>query len=131
MITNIEFGAAILLYAEDDPIQARETVSRLNTFGFLNVLVARDLCEAEELVSDAHIDIALLDVHLGMATTIDLALELAESGAHIIFTSSYSRDELGDRLGDFAFLPKPFSLGQLSRSLEDAIDEWPGSLAAE
>lgn len=125
------FKNATLLYAEDDPIQAKETVSRLNTLGFSRVLVARDLCEVEELMRDTEVQIALLDVHLGMATTIDVALQLAESGAHIVFTSSYSRDELGDRIGEFAFLPKPFTLSELSEALEDSIDEWPGSLAAE
>ena len=122
---------ATLLYAEDDPVLARDTLERLNTLGFTDVLMARDLCEIEELARDAVIDIALLDVHLGMASTTDVAPWLAERGAHIVFTSNYSRDELGDRLGEFAFLPKPFTLGQLSQALEDAAKEWPGSLAAE
>lgn len=122
---------ATLLYAEDDAILARDTLSRLHAIGFSRILFARDLCEAEELARQDKIDVALLDVHLGMATTTDLALTLAEDGTHIVFTSSYTRDELGDRLEEFAFLPKPFTLRELSEALEDAIADWPGSLAAE
>lgn len=80
---------------------------------------------------DYEIDVALLDVHLGMATTTDLALALSDQGTHIVFTSSYTRDELGDRLGDFPFLPKPFTFGELYQALENAVEDWPGSLAAE
>lgn len=131
MNPTVDVDEATLFYAEDDPILARETLSRLQKLGFPRVLHAKDLCEAEELTHTSIPDIALLDVHLGMATTIDLAIWLAESGTHIVFTSSYSREELGDRLGDFAFLPKPFTETELSNALKDAAEDRLGRLAAE
>ena len=125
------FDGKSLLYVEDDPILAKETVARLGLMGFGDIRIACDLCQVEALVKDFRFDIALLDVHLGMSTTIDIAAQLAETGAHIVFTSGYDRSELGDRLGDFAFLAKPYTFGQLSVALENAGEEQIGSLAAE
>lgn len=125
------FAGKVLLYVEDDPVQSMETFTRLGLMGFGEILFASDLCQAEALVRDMSIDVAFLDVHLGMSTTLDIAMALAKSGTHVVFTSGYDRDELGDRLGDFPFLKKPFSTGELSIALEDARVDQHGSLAAE
>lgn len=125
------FGDKTIIYVEDDPLIAEHTLTRLRAMGFARLLFASDLCQAEELMRAQNIDIALLDVHIGPVNTLDLANALAERGAHIVFTSGYTRDELGDRLGDFAFVQKPYSIGALSIALEASINDTPGSLAAE
>ena len=131
MTTRGVFDGKSLLYVEDDPILVKETFARLDLMGFAEISVANDLCEVASLVRDFRFDVALLDVHLGMSTTIDIAAQLAETGAHIVFTSGYDRSELGDRLGDYPFLAKPYTFGQLSVALENAGEEQMGSLAAE
>jgi two-component SAPR family response regulator len=98
---------------------------------FGTVLVASNSREAEDVMKNKAIDIAFLDAHVSAATAIDLAPELAAKGICIVFTSGYSRDELGDRLDEFAFLPKPYSFAQLVTALDETLSDQSGNLAAE
>lgn len=131
MTRGTAFEGKTILYVEDDPLLARETIEHLNSLVFHEILVASDLREAVDAMKGKAIDIAFMDVHVGAATTIDLAPDLAAKGTTIVFTSGYSREELGDRLGEFAFLPKPYSRTQLLIALDETLSDQSGNLAAE
>ena len=131
MVRSRAFEGKTILYVEDDPLLARVTIAYLNSLAFGKVVVASDMREADEAMRSTEIDIAFLDVHLGAATTIDLAADLTAKGISIVFTSGYNREELGDRLHDFASLPKPYSLAQLIKALDATLSDQAGNLAAE
>jgi two-component system cell cycle sensor histidine kinase/response regulator CckA len=128
--------ATTILLVEDEPQVRRLLEQFLKRAGY-HVLAAPDAQQALELFEQhaATIDVVLTDILMPGLTGVELARALDErrSGLPILFMSGYAHDEGADvesRPGS-AFLPKPFSMPQLTaklRALLDtkAIDPTPG-----
>lgn len=129
--SGVIFAEKTILYVEDNPVLANFTSDCLYTIGFGAVVVASNLCQADAVASGRKIDVALLDVHLGPVNTLDLARSLSAAGTRIVFTSGYTREEFGEKLGDFAFVAKPYTLEKLSVAIAETLAKPPGNLVAE
>ncbi|PVA05875.1 response regulator [Thalassorhabdomicrobium marinisediminis] len=108
-----------ILYLEDEPLVALDTSEHLESLGFGQVEVAYRLASAEKKAAEGDFDLAMLDINVdGGQTSIALGQKLKESGVQVVFASGNSFE--ADRLCNegFAFLDKPFSLGQLSETLK-------------
>jgi len=119
---------ATILVVEDEDVLREFVVAVLEAQGY-HVLQASDGVEAQT-VAEAHcdpIDLLLTDMVMpNKISGIELAQKLVQSGKvdHVLFTSGYSQElmEQADQLlSGRNFLPKPFDVNRLLRSVSDCL----------
>lgn len=115
-----------ILLVEDEENVRRVTGRLLERLGF-RVLLASSAEEALELYEGRGVrpDLVLTDVVMPGLTGFELAerLRASDPDLPILFTSGYTSRELG-RTPDAPpspFLPKPFSMEELDRSVREAL----------
>lgn len=132
MGNDLSGAAKIILLVEDEENVRRVTGRLLERLGF-SVLLASSAEEALALYEGqgARPDLVLTDVVMPGLTGIEMAerIRAMDPSLPIVFTSGYTSRELGRTPDDppSPFLPKPFSLEDLERSVRDALDGSPGS----
>ncbi len=117
-------GEKILLVDDEDTVR-RVTSRLLEKLGYI-VTTASDGPEALELLdSQGPFDLVLTDVVMPGMTGIEMAERLRERlpEQKILFTSGYTTREYGRAPGQppRPFMPKPFSMADLSRNVRDAL----------
>ncbi len=116
-----------ILLVEDEETVRRVIERLLQKLGY-DVLSASDAEEAMEVFQQRHdeIDLVLTDVVMPGLTGVEMAEVLREQRPDMkfLFTSGYTSKELGGspQAPPEPFLPKPFSMDELSRSIRDALD---------
>lgn len=129
----LDEGVKTILLVEDEENVRRVTGRLLERLGF-RVLLASSAEEALDLYEGRGVrpDLVLTDVVMPGLTGIEMAERLRGLDPHlpILFTSGYTSRELGRTPDDppSPFLPKPFSLEELDRSVRKAL---AGTLAPE
>lgn len=124
----MDSGKQTILLVEDEENVRRVTGRLLQRLGF-EVLLAASAEEALDLYVDLPEppDLVLTDVVMPGLTGIELAERLRETDPTlpILFTSGYTSRELGRTPDDppTPFLPKPFSLVELERSVREALGQ--------
>jgi len=124
--SDLEEPATILLVEDEDTV--RKVIQRLlHKLGY-RVLAARDAEEAIEIfrTRDHELDLVLTDVVMPGLTGVEMAEVLKEQRPDMkfLFTSGYTSKELGSspEAPPEPFLPKPFSMDELSRSVRSALE---------
>lgn len=118
---------ATILLVEDEETVRRVIERLLEKLGY-RVLAAADAEEAIEIFRerDHELDLVLTDVVMPGLTGVEMAEVLKEQRPDMkfLFTSGYTSKELGSNpeAPPEPFLPKPFSMDDLSRSVRDALD---------
>ena len=121
-------GTGVVMLVEDeDPV--RSFASRALRLRGYEVVEAASAEEAMDLLSNAgtHVDVLVSDVIMpGMdgPTFAALARQLRPD-LRVIFISGYAEDSFRRNLvdHDFLFLPKPFSLNDLTAKVKEALDQ--------
>lgn len=120
-------GARILLVDDEETVR-RVTGRLLQKLGY-DVRAAADGNEALEIIEDAdeHFDLVLTDVVMPGISGIEMAerLKAIRPDQKILFTSGYTTREFGRPPGEppQPFMPKPFSLDDLSKAVKEALGE--------
>lgn len=129
---QIELGRAdidqaiIILLVEDEETVRKVTARLLAKLGY-EVHSAQDARVALELVLErgTDVDLVLTDIVMPGLTGIEMVEVLKQSrpDLKVLFMSGYASRELGRELSSppEPFLPKPFSLDQLSEAVEGAL----------
>ncbi|NIR79602.1 MAG: response regulator [Gemmatimonadetes bacterium] len=121
-----EPGRMILLVEDEDTV--RKVIERLLVKLGYGVVAASDAEEAIDLFDelDEVVDLVLTDVVMPGLTGVEMArvLKRRRPDVKFLFTSGYTSKELGGspQAPPEPFLPKPFSMEELSRSLREALD---------
>lgn len=116
----------ILLVEDEDTV--RRVIERLLVKLGYDVLSARHAEEAIEIFDerDEELDLVLTDVVMPGLTGVEMAEVLKEKRPDMkfLFTSGYTSKELGGspQAPPEPFLPKPFSMDQLSQSVRKALE---------
>jgi PAS domain S-box-containing protein len=122
---GISGGCERILLVEDEP-GVREITARMLTGQGYEVIVAAEPKQAIELASEVDFDLLLTDVVLPDLDGRRLAAELRsrKPDLPVVFISGYPRDGLdeGDLDQGTRFLQKPYSAGDLSRTVRGALD---------
>lgn len=106
-----------ILLIEDELVVREFTATALSAMG-MNVTMASTVAEARQVAGRHSFQLAICDVELPDGNGIELARDVADSGAcPLVILSSGWPEEYEDhpcmKDGRFAFLPKPYGMGQL------------------
>lgn len=113
-----------ILVVEDEPMIALHIEGTLEDLGH-EVRDAATAADAESILAESAIDLAILDYHLQGETSTHLATRLKAQGIpFIICSGTAGLDELGDAFKGARFLAKPFTTEGLlaAVSLTDSED---------
>ena len=117
-------GSETILLVEDEESVRDLTRQALELNGY-RVIAAAAPAEALELGDDVHYDLLLTDVVMPQMRGGELARRITKDrpGLKTLFMSGYPDGEalLGEE-GGAAFLQKPFSLGELARTVRELLD---------
>ena len=110
-------AAATVLLVDDHQTELKLLTLWCNRLG-LDACTAVDLKGAEELLKSTHVDLALVDLHLGEENGLDVMLKMKQIGssAPVAVMTANSTEEAKGRIkkaGAKEMLVKPFTLDQL------------------
>ncbi|WP_417309529.1 HWE histidine kinase domain-containing protein [Devosia sp.] len=107
-----------ILLLEDQMLIALDAESMLNDQGFLAVTTCSSVEEALEALSVNALQIAILDINLGVDTSIPVAEALRERKVPFVFATGYGEgDVLPSHLTDVPVVKKPYAIGELVGAL--------------
>ena len=110
-------GQRVLL-VEDQYVIALDAEQILRDSGAGEVLIAATPAEAEQMLSETRPDVAVLDVNLGRATSISVAVRLRTMGVAFIFATGYGDSRMiPDEFRDVPVVRKPYSAATLVAGL--------------
>lgn len=120
-VETLLVGRTVLLL-EDNMIVALEAEDTLLDLGAQAVWAASTLREAEAIINREPIDLAMLDINIGLDTSLDLASRLAARGVPFIFASGYGDDvRLAEGQAAVPILKKPYDGEQIRRAMATAL----------
>lgn len=111
-----------VLVVEDQEAVSRVVESMLSRLGY-RVTTARSLALARQSFADDEYELLVSDMLLPDGNGADLAEELRRQrpGLGVLLMSGYAEEDLLKKIGQGAFLRKPFQLGDLARAAESAL----------
>jgi len=110
-----------ILIVDDEELGRARLKRMLNTLGHTDITEASNAKEALEAIQTSAFDIALLDINMPETSGLELAYELRyhQQDMPVIFQTAYSEHALeAFDIGAIGYLVKPFSIDQLSQSIE-------------
>lgn len=106
-----------IIVVEDELLIAMMIEEMLEEIGWLSVSRAHNERDALALLETSKPDAALLDVNLGVTTSMGVAAVCRKLGIPVAFVTGFVARDLPPECGDAPVLPKPFSLDELSQVL--------------
>lgn len=113
MLNNVR-----ILILEDEPLIAMELAELISNAGGTVVASTRTVRDALDFASQASIDIALLDVHLGSETSLDVAEKLKGLGIPFLLCTGDGKDHV--HFANWPSVPvivKPYKSGVVVEAL--------------
>ena len=101
-----------ILIVEDEPLIAMDLEDDLRDHGF-DVYCAATVAEARKVMDDKKPDIAILDMHLRLETTFELATEFKKVGYPFFFVSGNDASALPEHLSMTRILTKPAQIADV------------------
>jgi CheY-like chemotaxis protein len=111
-----------LIVVEDEPLIAMMIEELLAELGWTVDGSAHSEAEAFILLDRCSPKLALLDINLGLTTSLAVAASCRERHIPVVFMTGYSIQDVPRQRGDAPVLSKPFSPEDLKRALKWAID---------
>ena len=128
ILSPLDFPESCSVLVIDDDEQTRKLLQRLLELKGFNVQMAETTSTALEMIGEARgsIDVALVDLKLGMDSGLDLIKQINEKDDTlicIVITGLASVETAVNSLrsGAYDFLPKPFAAAQMMVALERAF----------
>lgn len=115
-----------VLIVEDEGMVAMLLEDMLTDLGHEVVATVGEMDRAAELVAEAAIDVAVLDVNLNGEHTYSLATVLKSRGVPFIFATGYGSAGLDEEWRSAPVLQKPFQERDLKRVMREVFERRPG-----
>ncbi len=132
---TLKLGSETILLVEDEAL-VREIAERVLSEGGYKVLVAESAIQGLEIASrpDTTVEMLVTDVVMPNMTGKELAGKLAAIQPHakVLYMSGYTENSVihhGVLDDGIAFLPKPFTPGDLLRKVREVLDAEPAKAA--
>lgn len=110
-----------IILVDDEELARARLLRMLTTLGHEDVTVASSADEAIQKFKEQHFDLAFLDINMPNTSGLELAYELKylQDNIAIIFQTAHEEHALkAYDIGAVAYLVKPYSIEQLSQSME-------------
>lgn len=115
-------AAMTVFVVEDESLVALNLEDMLSELGHRVLGPAMRIARARTLIEgDFAADAAILDVNVAGEPVFPIAQMLADRGVPIVFATGYDRDGLPEAWHDRAILQKPYTIDEVSRSLDKAV----------
>lgn len=118
---NIETISRRVLIVEDEGMVAMLLEDMLTDLGHEVVAIVGHMERATELVAEAEIDLAILDVNLNGQETFPLASTLMSRGVPFVFATGYDSTSLPESFQKTPVLQKPYQQRILERVLRETL----------
>ena len=119
---DINFSDLCVLLVEDQLLIALDVEDMLRAIGVKTTYPASSADEGLQILSSTPPGIAILDINLGIGTSIPIADALAERKIPFIFATGYSDSALlPERLKSVPIVRKPYSEVALKSALSQAL----------
>lgn len=110
-----------ILVLEDEFLIAMDVEQLCRDHGAADVVIARDLIEIDRAELNTRFDVAIVDLMLSGASTLEFAAELRAARLPFVFASGYSdSDEIKTSFPDTTLVPKPYSGKDLVEAVAEA-----------
>ena len=110
-----------LIVVEDEPIIAMMIEDLAQELGWTVEGSAHTEAEAFSLLDKCRPQLALLDINLGLTTSLAVASSCRDRHIPVVFMTGYTARDVPSQCGDAPVLAKPFSPDDLGRALERAL----------
>lgn len=114
-----------LIVVEDEPILAMMIGETVQDLGWT---VDGSACSEEaafHVLAGCHPKLALLDIHLGLTTSLAIASACRDRHIPVVFMTAYTAKDVPPQCGDAPVLAKPFSSEELERAIRRALARTP------
>lgn len=115
--TVAKLSAYRILVVEDDPIIALGVADMLEQQGATVVGPAGNVASARQLIADAQVDCAVLDVDLGKESVSPLVRELREREIPFVFATGYPEGDMSPLWRNHPIVRKPIDPSELINAL--------------
>ncbi len=109
-----------LLIVEDEPLISMMLEQMVGDLGWTVVGSAHTEANAFELLNHSQPQVALLDINLGLTTSLAVASTCKDRGIFVIFTTGYTARDVPSQCGNAPILAKPFTPDDLAQALKRA-----------
>lgn len=117
-----ELAGSRILVVEDSPVVAPFTADILADLGCEVIGPAPNLAAARELAENEDFDAAIVDVHIRGERVFGLCEILDAKTVPFVFTSGYADWQMPDKWEDRPRLQKPYTLGDVQRTLTSLLE---------
>jgi CheY-like chemotaxis protein len=114
-----------LIVVEDEPIIAMMIEDLAQELGWTVEGSAHTEAEAFGLLNSCSPQLALLDINLGLTTSLAVASSCRDRRIPVVFMTGYCARDVPIQCGDAPILAKPFSPDDLERALRRALAKVP------
>jgi CheY-like chemotaxis protein len=120
---NMHNAAQSLIVVEDEPIISIMIEELVQELGWTVDGSAQSEAAAFDLLGTCSPQLALLDINLGLTTSLAVAASCRDRHIPIVFMTGYTASDIPDQCGDDPVLAKPFSPDALDRALRRALQK--------
>jgi CheY-like chemotaxis protein len=110
-----------LIVVEDEPLVAMMIEEMAQDLGWTVDGSAHTEADAFILLKSRQPDLALLDIHLGLATSLAVADACRDRGIPVIFITGYTARDIPSLCGNDPILPKPFTLEDMASAFRRSL----------
>ena len=113
---QVRVGCSVLI-VEDEPLIAMMVEDMLQEMGCAHVGVAQSPSEALTSLASSTPGIALLDLKLGLETSLGIAAFCRARNIPVVFVTGYAAQDVPADCGDDPVVCKPFGMDDLKRAI--------------
>ena len=110
-----------ILIIEDDYYQAEDTRDYITMAGGAIVSCWGTPPNLDELLMSQRVDVALLDINLGVKQSFDLARELSAKDIPFVFLTGYDSDILPKDLSEARLISKPAAESSVIEAIVESV----------
>ena len=117
------YDGAGLMIVEDEPLIAMMIEDMAGEIGWTVQASLHSEAEAVAFLSANQRMLAVLDINLGMTTSLGLAAACHDRNIPVVFTTGYAAADIPTQCGDAPVLAKPFSTDELAQAIKQGLQQ--------
>lgn len=117
----MQYSDRNLIVVEDEPLISVMIEDMVQDLGWVVQGSARTEADAFTLLNRGEPDLALLDINLGLTTSLAIAASCRHRQIPIVFMTGYTARDIPTQCGNAPVVTKPFTQEQLDQAMHRAL----------